>query len=442
MAAGKERFTVWMIVTQLMEFGGAEERLTALATALKRRGHRLTIITLRPVVEQNQYVLRLHEAGIGVLAPPSWIYNLATRRIAKEAWIRTFLVLASPITLLGTLLALARRRRPVRDAWEGIQYRAQKWLEKWLLPDYGTRLTHLRLDGLLRTKARPDIVHVHGYRLSPWEVTAWASARSLPVVFEEHSSPSVEFGYDPESLHSTIRPDGMIAVSRPAYVFFNEAFSSQCLVAHLPPVICQPTGPHQEGLQSPGAKNGVVEILCAARLVPEKGIATLLEAARGFQPVDPKVHFSIAGDGPLKDELAIAQADMGLSERVSFLGSISREDLIERIAKADVIVLPSLSEGLPMIILEAMAAGKTIVATTVGEIPWLIENEVSGLLVPVQNPVALERALKRAAQDDCLRQTLGSAAYQAFIDHGFSEESVVQQFLDFYCQSIGSHVHH
>jgi glycosyltransferase involved in cell wall biosynthesis len=98
---------------------------------------------------------------------------------------------------------------------------------------------------------------------------------------------------------------------------------------------------------------------------------------------------------------------MGLEPNFLFLGA--RRDVPELLACCDLSVLPSESEGLPNSVLEAMAAGLAVVATSVGGVPELIENEVSGLLVPPNNPSALSTAILRLLQDESLRQRLSSA---------------------------------
>ncbi len=118
----------------------------------------------------------------------------------------------------------------------------------------------------------------------------------------------------------------------------------------------------------------------------------------------------LVGDGPLRPVVEKTVVEMGLEGRVLFLGV--RNDVPKLLAASDVLVLSSEYEGVPLTVLEAMAAGKPVIATAVGGVPELVEDGVTGILVPPRNPEALAQGILRLAKDADLRQRMGKAAQQ------------------------------
>ena len=145
-------------------------------------------------------------------------------------------------------------------------------------------------------------------------------------------------------------------------------------------------------------------IVAAGRLAPQKGFATLIEAAARWQDLSPAPLLAIAGEGPLRAELATAAAPLGPAVR--FLGH--RADVPALLAAADVFVLPSVWEGQPLILQEALRAGRPIVATRVGGIPGLT-GEDGALLIPPDDPAALAAAVRRVLTSASLPRRMAGA---------------------------------
>lgn len=124
-----------------------------------------------------------------------------------------------------------------------------------------------------------------------------------------------------------------------------------------------------------------------ARLVPIKGHNYFLEAARIVSGDFPEARFILIGDGELRGKLENLASDLGIEEKVIFCGF--RNDLVNIYADLDIVVLSSLNEGLPVSIIEALAAKKPVVATNVGGVKDLVEDNVTGILVPKQDPQKL-----------------------------------------------------
>ena len=128
-------------------------------------------------------------------------------------------------------------------------------------------------------------------------------------------------------------------------------------------------------------------VFTAARLAPQKGLDVLLAAAA----LVPEAVFAIAGDGPERTALETRAAALGVAERVRFLGA--RDDVPALLAACDLFVLPSHYEGLPLSLLEAMAAAKPVVATRIGGPDEVVANGETGILVPPGDAAALASAI-------------------------------------------------
>ncbi len=165
-----------------------------------------------------------------------------------------------------------------------------------------------------------------------------------------------------------------------------------------------------------------VAIGCVARLVWFKGLDTLIDAIPQVVLQHPHARFFIVGDGPLKAQLLEQATQRGIADKLFFLGE--RNDVAALLAAFDVFVLPSVSEGMPITILEAMAAGKPTVATDVGGVGEMIEDQVSGLLVPPRAPQALAAALAALVGDAPRRTQMGEVA-RARLERHFAQDSMV-----------------
>lgn len=138
-------------------------------------------------------------------------------------------------------------------------------------------------------------------------------------------------------------------------------------------------------------------MVSVANLYPVKGHTHLIHALRLLKAAHPRLHLALAGRGPLHGDLSRQATGLGLQDRVHFLGL--RADVPNLLRSADLFVLPSLSEGLPLALLEAMLAGAPVVATHVGEIPEVLGDGVYGLTVPPADAVALAEAIHRILDD-------------------------------------------
>jgi glycosyltransferase involved in cell wall biosynthesis len=159
------------------------------------------------------------------------------------------------------------------------------------------------------------------------------------------------------------------------------------------------------------------------RLVPIKDVDNLLRAVALVQVQIPNLRLVVAGDGELRSPLETLAADLGLAERVTFLGW--QQDLATVYGAMDLFVLTSLNEGTPVSLIEAMAAGVPVVATAVGGVPDVVEHAVTGMLVPPQQPDVLAAAIV-AALTDAERTARMAARARTSVRDRFDSARLVQ----------------
>jgi glycosyltransferase involved in cell wall biosynthesis len=175
-----------------------------------------------------------------------------------------------------------------------------------------------------------------------------------------------------------------------------------------------------------------------SRLNRMKGIEYFLDAARVVAERFPDVCFLVVGDGAIKGELEEQARRLGLAQRIVFTGF--RSDVPDLLMEAAISVLPSLSEGTSNTLLESMAAGIPVVATRVGGNPEVIEDGVSGLLVPPRDSTALAAVIGRLLEDEELALGLGQAGIRRVAEL-FSIEGSIDQTEHLYQRLVEAKGH-
>ena len=171
-------------------------------------------------------------------------------------------------------------------------------------------------------------------------------------------------------------------------------------------------------------------ILSAGRLAPQKGLEYLIQAAREIvlHSAVP-ARFVLAGEGELKDRLISMTREYNVEDVFQFLGF--RQDIGDLLGAADIVLLPSLREGLSIALLEAMAASKTIVATAIGSNREVIEHEKEGLLVPPKSCQKIADAVLHLASDPKIRKSFAEAANKKYVNQ-YTEEKMTQSYINEY----------
>jgi glycosyltransferase involved in cell wall biosynthesis len=143
-------------------------------------------------------------------------------------------------------------------------------------------------------------------------------------------------------------------------------------------------------------------------VVEQKGLGVLFESMIRLLPDHPNLSLTVVGDGPHRKDLAGRAASMGLGNHVEFVGAKSQSEVVDLLAKADVFVLPSYAEGVPVVVMEALGSGIPVVASFVGGMAELVEDDHTGFLVRPGDPEQLADRIGRLVADPELRARLGA----------------------------------
>lgn len=265
---------------------------------------------------------------------------------------------------------------------------------------------------------RPDVINVHDRSSLPYVCLAnWLAGRR-PVAFSCHGlllADQLRSKFRDRLAMRDVR--ALTAVSEPSGREYARLMRWAGLVDLVENGVSIPPLRGPEAMSRARGEFGILSedlvFLAIGNVKPEKGYEDLLDAASLLREGGTRLRILIAGspaDGGYSARLAARSAAGGLENTVRFLGY--REDAQALRSAADVFVLPSRKEGLPMALLEAMAAGLPVVATAVGGVPQAVCNESTGLVVGAGAPRELAAAMTRLAGDGPLRARLGAAARQ------------------------------
>jgi glycosyltransferase involved in cell wall biosynthesis len=170
--------------------------------------------------------------------------------------------------------------------------------------------------------------------------------------------------------------------------------------------------PDPNAIQAVECSRGTpLRVTAIGRLIPVKDFNLLLRVARVLGEREVEAEFTIAGDGPLLAELEAEAAGLGLAERIRFVGRL--EDVSDLLARTDVLVFTSRSEGVPYALLEALAAGLPVVAPPVGGFLEVLRHEESALIAADRSPEAIADCLVRLVEDESLCRSLAAGAASA-----------------------------
>ncbi len=283
------------------------------------------------------------------------------------------------------------------------------------------------------TEERPQVFHAHLCWLLSCKYGLFAAALAqVPVVIAtNHNYMVLPWGRTVPLQQRLVNRcvDQYIAVSQAIALQMQQTFhvpSQKIRVIHNGVPDTRFNCPSNLALRAElGGNDGRPLILTVARLDYQKGHSYLFQAIRQV----PDAIFVLAGMGPEEKSLMTQASDLGIRDRVVFLGY--RNDVPELLASCELFVLPSLFEGLPLAVLEAMAAGKAVIATSVGGTPEAVVDGETGLLVPPKDPTALARAIQKLLSNPTLTRKMADAG-RTRARCEFSLDSMLNQVFQTY----------
>lgn len=250
------------------------------------------------------------------------------------------------------------------------------------------------------------VVHLHNHiAKASCTVAMLCSALSgIPYSFTLHG-PDIFFEPHHWRLDAKIARAAFVACisdfcRSQAMVFSDRSHWDKLHVVHCGIDPARYAGPTQEMGQ---------ELLFVGRLAAVKGLPVLFDALKSALTVRPDLRLTLIGDGPDRKQLEAEVKDLGLSRAVTFAGYKGQSEVAKALKASDLLVLPSFAEGVPVVLMEAMAAGKPVVTTRIAGVPELVEDGVSGLLVPPGDSDALAAAICAALSDSRTHARMGAA---------------------------------
>lgn len=371
----------------------------------------------------------LHLAGSGGWAGGETYLLLLARHLDRE---RFRLIVASPEE--GALVENLKA--------EGIETHVLD------LDPLGSPAPLFRLRNFLREQ-QPDILQSHGARANVYSRIAGRLAETGAIISTVHNS-VYDYPIGRIKKWFYLMCDRRTAPLADCTLCVAESHRQELITRYgLDPdrVVTIPNGVDLAAFQ-PGPRNQRLREELAisedapvlgivGRLTDQKGHIYLLRALPLLREKFPALRCLLVGDGELREELQQLVADLGLTDHCLFLGV--RQDIPEVLAAMDLLVLPSLSEGMPYAALEGMAMGKPVVATAVNGLPELIQDGVTGLLVPRKDPVALAKAIESVLADPQMAASFGLAA-RRLVEQTYSIEGWIEQMESLY-ESLVDHEH-
>jgi len=309
----------------------------------------------------------------------------------------------------------------------------------------------VQLTRLIR-RVRPHIVHTHTAKAGALgRLAAWLAG--VPVIVHTYHGHVFHGYFSPAKTRLFLAIERWLARRTDRLLAVSETVRSELLslgIGTPEKLVVVPLGLDLEPFAGAGVLHGQLRgelglgedallVGIVARLVPIKAHEVFLATAAEVGRRLPRSRFLVIGDGARRAELETLAGRLGLGDRVRFLGW--RRDLDRIYADLDLVALTSRNEGSPVSLIEAMAAGRPVVATQVGGVPDLIDDGVNGCLVPPDDPEALAEAMVTLLADPDRRQAMGQAGRKRVIP-AFSAERLLGDMDRLYAELLGPAIGH
>jgi glycosyltransferase involved in cell wall biosynthesis len=295
-----------------------------------------------------------------------------------------------------------------------------------------------KVPGALRDLAArvcADVIHAHGYKADIYTYAAFRGRQVRPALVS-----TCHTWYDNDIA---VRAYG--AADRWVLRHFDEVVSvsaevlKRLLDAGVPPDRLHivrngiQVGPDLRGTLTSATEAESLRVGLVGRLAPEKGVDVFLRAASLVSKKGSGVKFAVAGEGPDRAALHALLVELGLQDHVELRGQV--RDMEEFYSSLDLLVSSSRQEGLPMALLEGMATGLAVVATQVGEVPKVVQDGITGILVPPDAPEQLACAIESFVGDAEKRSRFGQAGRRRVLEE-FSAARMTAEYKEIYNRAL------
>lgn len=293
----------------------------------------------------------------------------------------------------------------------------------------------MRIASILR-KERPDLVHMHGYIASIVGRLACITIK-VPSVVTIHNyipdNPTMKKLFAVMEKLFSKRTGAYIAVADALklHVIKQVGIPEDKIRTIYNGIPYNSDGDDKEGVNDLFLPKGVKRVISIVRLIPQKGVEYFIKVADDILKVRKNVEFIILGDGPQRERLERLIKELNREDSIKLLGYRNDVDVLLR--SSDVFVLPSFSEGMPVSIIEAMRAGKPVVATDVGGISEEVIDGVTGLLIKPGDVLGLKDAILRFLDDEEYARMCGEKGFEVYCDR-FSAERMCAETENVYMQ--------
>lgn len=346
-----------------------------LAQSLALKNHEVFVITQR---YRKSYS---HEKwGKIAISRFNWLSSKTFKRLADYQRIPYLRMISYVLSGLYNTIKIVRK------------YDIQLLIANWAVPSGFLGMI------VKKITRRPLLVYVHGSDINMW--LRKPEIRSLVI----------------KTLN---RVDGIITVNNELLEKINELGIKNCVKS------VAPMGVNLKKLEKLPLKqkNNVPTILFAGAMRPVKGLDYLISALPLIKEEIPKFKLILAGDGPLRPKLEQRIQNEGFSQYVEFLGQVPHDQAIHLVQSSDLVVLPSLSEGTPTVMFEALACKTPLIASHVGGIPEIITHGQNGFLIPPKKPEAISNAIIYLLKNEEARERLVENGYNCIIDQHTLEKT-------------------
>jgi glycosyltransferase involved in cell wall biosynthesis len=315
------------------------------------------------------------------------------------------------------------------------------WIQSPLYFAFAERALHR-----LVIRERIDLIHAHWVLPNGYIAARVAARAGLPLAVTLHGSDVFMAERNPIFRHMA-----RVAVERAAHVTSCSADLRDRLLLvagarHGDRILLVPNGTDPLGSAPPRASvlpldPGERRIVAVGRLVDKKGFRYLIQALPAIAAKVPRARLVLGGGGDLEPALRAEAQGLGVTDRIHFTGGLSHDQVLALVASAEVFVMPSVRDakgnidGLPIVVLEAMAAGKPVVASDLAGMPLAVGDGVSGLLVPEKDPGALGQAVIDLLADPERAAAMGEKA-RARVRDDLNWAAVARTHDELYRQAV------